>query len=88
MPNLVRKLISAIIRVNTTNQRQKIQLSLLFVDSWFPFLILIKISPQRYRITNPRLACRLQVCHNIANFASFKRRVGLHGWVKMTNFQS
>ena len=49
MPNLVRKLISAIIRVNTTNQRQKIQLSLLFVDSWFPFLILINLHLMEYK---------------------------------------
>ena len=31
-------MISAIIRVNTTSQRQKNQLSLSFVDSWFSLL--------------------------------------------------
>lgn len=53
-------MISAIIRVNTTSQRQKKSVKLIVCRFMvFPPLILIKISPQRYRITNPRLACCL-----------------------------
>ena len=50
MPNLVRKLISAIIRVNTTNQRQKNSVKLIVCGFTIsPSLILINLHLMEYK---------------------------------------